>query len=1826
MKRYVYGLILLSLLLPAFVQGQQLPFFEGFETGNTHNAPIQGWIQESVAGDGIPWTANNSYINYNRAPRTGSWNAFLQYNNSRWMFRALNLQGGIPYRISLYARQDTGNAGEASIAISYGLSATAAGMSHSILAPTGIVNGAYQKLQGTFTPASSGTWYIGILGTISYAPWYISLDDITIEVAPTTPQLAYSPAALDFGNVLYGVNSDPLPLTIRNSGGGNLQLSAANFSLLGSHASFFSFDSSVLPQALGADASFNLPISLTPFSEGNLSATLRIAYAGQHYDIPLSAFVLPASTQNYSIGTGTAASRFPLGSYYGFERSAALYLADEIGEGNKRISALAWYATQASGDQVPTRIYLKNYAQDMLVADSWANLISGATLVYNATDSGIFANEWKSYILHNTFDLDSGNNLLVLVERNTGGYGGSAGENAPAIRATEVPGLHQVFLRDNTPPTTTGSMQSLRPNIRLTASTYQITAPPLPAILLAPANGAEMQPLQLSLAWNSGGGAPAGFRLHFGSENPPPLVAELGMAYTYEPANLQAGNTYYWQIVPYNSYGDAPNCPVWSFSTIPVGMAEIGTDTQNSSYPFYSLYESARTQMLFTMDELCNSGISPYSYIHRLGFNIAFANPIVLNNLQIRLKHTDATSLEGFDQDAGAFTSCYLGNVSLVNGWFYFDFSEHFLYNGEQNLIVDISYTNQIWADNSRVYASTAMGKTWAAHGEIHEGQGALLGGGTAQNLRPNLRLFSTPPNQLAPYPPQLSYPANGATNLPLEGFYLRWLPDLISGGIPEYYALYLSQAEEDLFSDLYFETFFTRFDPVQDGGITLGYNQRWYWAVEAINSQGVALSEVSRFDTASPPPEIAVSITSYSAELDSGESLSTAFNISNTGASPLEYSLRFIGDEPASGRARFDLQFAFTPSGGGEYGITYADGYFYSSQWEAAGNSCNFFKYDLQGNLLATINIAGISQIRDLAYDGRYFYGTNATNTIYKLDLESASLLGTISAPVNARGISYDSLVNGLWISNNWNAPLYLISLEGNTLRILDSALEGVAGIAFEYFGDSPTIWANTHNGHLNNTLIQIDYYNGNIIGTYPLTEALFPFLSEYSTAGGIQVVAGIIPGTASILATSQNEVIYGLEYAPAAGWASVYPQAGKVAAGASQQIELRLSAAKLGAGTYSGNLVINSNAPGEPLELPISLSVSGDWLPQYSLSPSAWDFGQMELLNPISQTFSIYNGGGYGLMLAPGDIYIQGDSEGNFQLQAHNLPQSLDYNQTYRFDIVFCPQSPGSKSAQLMVQDNLNRTLHSYPLSGWCIDESIGQVVGLQAMQQNYRDVLLSWGVFSGEPAEPGWLYYDNDNPSTGVGTGQTGEFDVAIKFDSVQLWDYAGMYLEKIRFFPSSGNTNYSLQLWTGYDASLAPNALVYSQALSNLNINQWNEIVLSTPYQITAESALWIGYHCEVQAGEQMHPAGADSGPALVGKGDLLGVDGTWQSLYEAQDLDANWCLRAYLNYVNPQTSALGMAPIELSHSRPSQRPPRFSNSGNFGNATRALRGFNIYRNGTQINSELLQAMSYLDSNLPDGSYTYAVEAVYYSQITPLSQPATVSISAPPALSLPFEESWDSLSFATNYWVPAADNWDLSLYGNPSPAAGFFWEPMRINYDLPLRSYNFDASGMDTVYLGFDLSLENFSYEAENWLFWEVWDGNAWHTLGSYSSYLGDLPWSRYSLNISQYAANREFQVRFRAAGEDSYELEAWYLDNITISDTPTLLPAVSGLQLEIADNMLNLSWEAVPGASWYQIYTSDDPYGIFEALDTCETNSYSLPLEASKAFFRITAGM
>ncbi|HET8574433.1 MAG TPA: fibronectin type III domain-containing protein [Edaphocola sp.] len=173
-----------------------VPYFEGFETGYTNATEVGGCISQEMISN-QEWKAYNNATSYNRTPRTGNWDAALRYGSESWMFIPINLTGGTPYRLKFYARQDGATATDASIDAAYGTAPNSTAMTNSLIASTGLVNGGYQQFLVDFVPGTTGTYYVGIHGDINGSPWYITLDDISIETSPS----CIEPATLASSNV-----------------------------------------------------------------------------------------------------------------------------------------------------------------------------------------------------------------------------------------------------------------------------------------------------------------------------------------------------------------------------------------------------------------------------------------------------------------------------------------------------------------------------------------------------------------------------------------------------------------------------------------------------------------------------------------------------------------------------------------------------------------------------------------------------------------------------------------------------------------------------------------------------------------------------------------------------------------------------------------------------------------------------------------------------------------------------------------------------------------------------------------------------------------------------------------------------------------------------------------------------------------------------------------------------------------------------------------------------------------------------------------------------------------------------------------------------------------------------------------------------------------------------------------------------------------------------------------------------------------------------------------------------------------------------------------
>ena len=158
------------------ITSHTIPFFEGFEQGNTNDSVVSGWLQQKE--NNIPeWFAAHNGGTY-IAPFAGEWSAFLLNKNTCWLYKGLRLEAGVEYRISMFARQRATT--EMTIAAYLGDAVDKDAMTLNILPETAVINDEYRHLTATFTVPESKDYVFGIRGYKKEAYDFLVIDNISV--------------------------------------------------------------------------------------------------------------------------------------------------------------------------------------------------------------------------------------------------------------------------------------------------------------------------------------------------------------------------------------------------------------------------------------------------------------------------------------------------------------------------------------------------------------------------------------------------------------------------------------------------------------------------------------------------------------------------------------------------------------------------------------------------------------------------------------------------------------------------------------------------------------------------------------------------------------------------------------------------------------------------------------------------------------------------------------------------------------------------------------------------------------------------------------------------------------------------------------------------------------------------------------------------------------------------------------------------------------------------------------------------------------------------------------------------------------------------------------------------------------------------------------------------------------------------------------------------------------------------------------------------------------------------------------------------------------
>ncbi len=211
-----------------------------------------------------------------------------------------------------------------------------------------------------------------------------------------------------------------------------------------------------------------------------------------------------------------------------------------------------------------------------------------------------------------------------------------------------------------------------------------------------------------------------------------------------------------------------------------------------------------------------------------------------------------------------------------------------------------------------------------------------------------------------------------------------------------------------------------------------------------------------------------------------------------------------------------------------GEFGIEKDrnEDEFYTTQW--TGDSVAM--YGIEGNLIDKFVIPGVSNIRDLAYDGVFFYGGTNDTVLYVMDYNTRTLVVAVEMPFKIQGIAFDEWDLVFWVCEEGSPIAYQIDASGANLGYIE--LEGydsinITGLAFcdQYCSYSPTLWLSCQDGS-RSLLIKYDIYGQQQVG-YEID--LSTLVSGDNQTGGLFFRGDF--NTSYISGIIQDELVFAFE-----------------------------------------------------------------------------------------------------------------------------------------------------------------------------------------------------------------------------------------------------------------------------------------------------------------------------------------------------------------------------------------------------------------------------------------------------------------------------------------------------------------------------------------------------------------------------------------------------------------------------------------------------------------------------------------------------------------------
>jgi PKD repeat protein len=138
-----------------------------------------------------------------------------------------------------------------------------------------------------------------------------------------------------------------------------------------------------------------------------------------------------------------------------------------------------------------------------------------------------------------------------------------------------------------------------------------------------------------------------------------------------------------------------------------VANPQVGTGTLVSTStnitPYKTFYMDGRAQYLILASEMAALGVVGGGQINSLAFDVVTPAAQVMNGFTIKMGGTQVTSMTTTFQPNTNMVTVYNSNYTAVTGWNVHTFTTPFIWNGSDNILIEICFDNSSWTSNSSV-------------------------------------------------------------------------------------------------------------------------------------------------------------------------------------------------------------------------------------------------------------------------------------------------------------------------------------------------------------------------------------------------------------------------------------------------------------------------------------------------------------------------------------------------------------------------------------------------------------------------------------------------------------------------------------------------------------------------------------------------------------------------------------------------------------------------------------------------------------------------------------------------------------------------------------------------------------------------------------------------------------------------------------------------------------------------------------------------------------------------------------------------------------------